>query len=100
MIPAHTALLPNYPNPFNPETWIPYHLAQDSNVIIRIYRIKGELIRTIDLGAKNAGIYASRNKAAYWNGRTQTGEGAASGIYYYTIQTSNFTATRKMVLVK
>ncbi len=100
MIPPHTALLPNYPNPFNPETWIPYHLAQDSNVIIRIYNIKGELIRTINLGEKNAGVYTSRNKTAHWNGRTQTGEGAASGIYYYTIQTSNFTATRKMVLVK
>ena len=100
ILPEKTRLLQNYPNPFNPETWLPYQLANDATVTIHIYNIKGELVRTINLGAKNAGVYTSKNKAAYWNGRTQTGEGAASGVYYYTIQTSNFAATRKMILVK
>jgi len=109
VLPSHTALLPNYPNPFNPETWLPYKLAKAARVVIRIYNIKGELIRAINLGTKPAGIYTSKNKAAHWNGRTQTGETAASGPYFYTIQAGpvsngtgagNFTATRKMILMK
>jgi hypothetical protein len=94
-------LLPNYPNPFNPETWIPYRLSDSAEVTFTIYNITGELIRTLNLGYQSAGNYTNRTSAAYWDGRTQAGEIAASGIYYYTIRTSSgFTDTRKMVVVK
>ena len=99
-IPDYTTLLPNFPNPFNSETWIPYQLSQDSNVTIRIYDVEGKLVQVIELGHKAAGFYVNRERAIYWDGHTQTGELAASGIYYYTIRTARFTATRKMVLVK
>jgi len=93
-------LLQNYPNPFNPETWIPFKLAQDAPVIISIYDTKGQLVRTISLGNKNAGIYTTKAKAAYWDGTDSFGEQVASGVYYYTLQTGEFTATRKMVIMK
>ena len=99
-IPAQTALLPNYPNPFNPETWIPYELASDSPVMIGIYDAKGQMIRTITLGEKRAGAYVSKDQAAYWNGRDSSGEKVASGIYYYTLEAGEFRATRKMVILK
>jgi hypothetical protein len=90
----------NYPNPFNPETWIPFNLAQDTLVTISIYDTKGQLIRTIALGNRTAGIYTTKDKAAYWNGTDSLGEKVASGVYYYQLQAGEFRATRKMVIVK
>ena len=100
VIPIRTALLPNYPNPFNPETWIPYDLAQDTNVSIKIYNLKGEIIRTLDLGFQNAGTYRTKTHAAYWDGRNSDGENVSSGVYIYTLQTRYKRFTRKMVVVK
>ena len=100
LVPEKSRLLPNYPNPFNPETWLPYQLAQEANVTIRIYNTKGQLVRTIELGRKTAGIYMTQDKAAYWDGRSSYGEKVASGVYYYTLQAGEFRATRKMVIMK
>ncbi|MBC8462383.1 MAG: T9SS type A sorting domain-containing protein, partial [Deltaproteobacteria bacterium] len=93
-------LLQNYPNPFNPETWIPFKLAQSAPVTISIYDTKGQLIRTISLGNRNAGIYTIKDKAVYWDGRDSFGEKVASGIYWYTLQAGEFRATRKLVIMK
>jgi hypothetical protein len=90
----------NYPNPFNPETWIPYQLARSSYVIIRIYRSTGELMRTLDLGRKEPGFYMEKMKAAYWDGTDDAGQRVSSGVYFYTIQADEFTATRKMLLCR
>ena len=100
LAPEETALLPNYPNPFNPETWIPYQLAEPAEVTLRIYAINGELVRTLVLGHQPAGIYQTRTRAAYWDGKNALGEPAASGIYFYTLTASDFTSTRKMLIVK
>ena len=99
-IPTETALLQNYPNPFNPETWIPYHLADAADVHITIYDIKGAVVRQLDLGHQQAGYYANRSKAAYWDGRNTSGESVASGIYFYTLKAADFSATKRMVIVK
>ncbi len=93
-----TKLLQNYPNPFNPETWIPFELALESEVVLRIHDAKGSLIREISLGKKPAGSYVQRSKAIHWDGRNGTGEQVSSGIYFYTIEAGDFTATRKMVV--
>jgi len=93
-------LLPNYPNPFNPETWIPYQLAAASSVEIHIYDLMGQQVRTLDLGQQPAGVYLSRNRAAYWDGRNALEERVATGIYFYRLETDNFTATKRMVIVK
>jgi DNA-binding beta-propeller fold protein YncE len=98
--PERSALLQNYPNPFNPETWIPYQLHEASEVVIRIHNIIGELVREIRLGYKPAGLYISRDRSAYWDGRNEAGERVASGLYFYTIQTGKFTATGKMLMLK
>ena len=100
LIPKETALLPNYPNPFNPETWIPYHLSKDAEVTLRIYAVNGTLVRTLALGHQPAGMYQSRSRAAYWEGRNAFGEKIASGIYFYTLTAGDFTATRKMLILK
>ena len=100
VLPTESRLYQNYPNPFNPETWIPFKLAQNTPVTINIYNTKGQLIRTISLGKKNAGVYTSRDKAVYWDGRSSEGSKVASGLYFYTLQAENFTATRKMVILK
>ena len=94
------ALLVNFPNPFNPETWIPYQLAKPAEVIITIYAMNGHLVRRLALGHRPAGIYQTRSRAAYWNGRNEFGEPVASGVYFYTLTTDNFTATRKMLIRK
>ena len=94
------ALLPNYPNPFNPETWIPYQLAAASSVRIRIYDSVGQRVRTLDLGRQLAGVYHTRNRAAYWDGRNEQGERVATGVYFYRLETGDFTATKRMVIVK
>ena len=100
LTPEKTALLANYPNPFNPETWIPYQLSQASDVQIGIYAINGTLVRTLNLGHQSVGIYQQRTRAAYWDGRNQLGESVASGIYFYTLTAGDFTATRKMLIAK
>ena len=92
-----TALFQNYPNPFNPDTWMPYQLVEDADVNIKIYSIAGQLARTLHPGPKPAGSYINKHRAAYWDGRDESGENVASGIYFYTIQAGNYTATKKMV---
>ena len=99
-IPAETELLRNYPNPFNPETWIPYHLAEDADVSLTIYDSNGALVRSIDIGHQTAAKYDTRTKAIYWDGRNQFGEQVASGIYFYSLEAGDFSATRKMVILK
>ena len=98
--PLTYSLNQNYPNPFNPETWIPYQLANPGEVTLRIYDASGHLVRTLHLGFQSAGAYQSRDKAAYWDGRNMNGEKVASGIYFYQIEAGQFSATRKMVIVK
>ncbi len=98
--PKRTALLANYPNPFNPETWIPYQLGNDAHAAIRIYSQTGELVRSLDLGFQPAGYYVGKARAAYWDGRNGSGELLASGVYFYQLITPASTVTRKMVIVK
>ena len=100
LTPKETVLLPNYPNPFNPETWIPYQLAASAEVSISIHAADGQLVRTLDLGHQPIGIYESRNRAAYWDGRNALGEPVASGMYFFTLTADDFTATRKMLITK
>ncbi len=99
-IPAETELLRNYPNPFNPETWIPYRLAEDANVTLTLYDSTGRVVRTLDLGHQTAAVYESRSKAIYWDGRNRFGEQVASGIYFYSLSADDFSATRKMLILK
>ena len=99
-IPTETELLPNYPNPFNPETWIPYRLAEDAFVTLTIYDQIGHVVRTLDVGHRIASAYESRSKAVYWDGNNGLGEGVASGIYFYTLTAGDYSATRKMVILK
>jgi len=100
ILPESSLLMQNYPNPFNPETWLPYQLATDATVTISIYNQKGQLIRNISSGARKAGVYTTRDKAARWDGRDRAGQAVASGVYFYTLQAGNFTATRRMLVVK
>ena len=100
MLPKKTALLANYPNPSNPETWIPYHLAKPAEVTLRIYAVNGVLVRALVLGHQAAGIYLNRSRAAYWDGRNAQGESVASGVYFYTLTAGDFSATRKMLIMK
>ena len=100
LIPEKTALLPNYPNPFNPETWIPYHLANPSDVTITIYDTRGSIVRRLELGHQHAGYYTNRSRAAYWDGRNDIGERVASGIYFYQLQADGLSYLRKMVILK
>ena len=100
LTPKEMALLPNYPNPFNPETWIPYQLAKDADVTLHIYAVNGTLVRTLTLGHQSAGMYQNRSRAAYWDGKNALGESVASGVYFYTLTAGDFTATRKMLIRK
>ena len=100
LTPLETVLLPNYPNPFNPETWIPYHLAHAADVMLTIYDTKGVLVRRLDLGHQPAGYYTAPSKAAYWDGRNERGESVASGVYFYQLRAGDYTALRRMVIVK
>ena len=93
-------MLANYPNPFNPETWIPYQLAEPAEVALTVYDMNGEIVRHIALGYQAAGMYQSRSRAAYWDGRNQLGEPLASGLYFYTLTAGEFTATRRMLILK
>ena len=99
-LPDETRLYPNYPNPFNPETWIPYQLSEPAEVTLHIYEVNGTLVRTLMLGHQSVGIYQGKNRAAYWDGRNTLGEPVASGIYFYTLTAGDFTATRKMLIRK
>ena len=99
-IPSKTRLLLNYPNPFNPETWIPYQLSEATDVTVTIHSMNGSLIRTLELGHQAAGIYQSKSQAAYWDGRNEFGEQVASGLYFYTLTAGNFSATGKMLVRK
>ena len=90
LTPESTALLANYPNPFNPETWIPYELAEPATVTLRIYTISGTLVRTLHLGHQPAGNYQQRSRAAYWDGKNEVGESVASGVYFYTLTANDF----------
>ena len=98
--PEKTQLLANYPNPFNPETWIPYELATDTEVRITIYNAQGVVIRTLQLGQQSAGYYTDRERSAYWDGRNALGEQVASGIYFYQLETDDLSSLRKMVILK
>ena len=93
-------LLPNFPNPFNPETWIPYHLEAAADVSLSIYNVSGRLVRTMELGYQSAGLYANRSDAIYWDGRNDHGEQVASGVYVYRLTAGEFSASRRMVIVK
>ena len=99
-LPQETALLANYPNPFNPETWIPYQLMEPAAPHISIYAADGKLVRTLVLGYSAAGVYHSKFRAAYWDGKNELGESVASGVYFYTLTAGDFTATRKMIIQK
>ena len=98
--PIQTLLLPNYPNPFNPETWIPYILSEPADVTISIYAIDGRCVRSLNLGYQDGGLHINKHQAVYWDGRNEYGEPVASGVYFYTLTTDKFTATQKMLIQK
>ena len=100
LIPTEMELLHNYPNPFNPETWIPYRLAEDAFVTLTIYDGNGWVVRTFDVGHRIAAAYENRSKAIYWNGKNGLGESVASGVYFYTLTAGDYSATRKMAILK
>ena len=100
LTPKKTGLLPNYPNPFNPETWIPYQLSKPTDVTVTIYSANGTLVRTLALGYQPAGVYQNRSRAVHWDGKNEFGETVASGVYFYTLKTGDLTATRKMLIRK
>ncbi len=99
-IPTETELLTNYPNPFNPETWIPYRLAEDAFVTLTIYDGSGQVVRFLNVGYRIAAAYEHRSKAIYWDGRNALGEQVASGVYFYTLTAGDYSATRKMLILK
>ncbi len=99
-IPDQDALLRNFPNPFNPETWIPYHLSKPANVTLTIYNARGVVVRELSLGHQVAGYYTSRSRAAYWDGTNEFGERVASGLYFYQLQADNMSLLRKMAILK
>ena len=100
LTPTETQLLANYPNPFNPETWIPYRLAEDACVTLIIYDQTGQVVRTIDVGHKVAAVYEDQAKAIYWDGRNDFGEPVASGVYFYHLTAGDYSVTRSMVMLK
>lgn len=99
-IPKASRLRQNFPNPFNPETWLPYELAEDASVSVDIYNVKGQVVRKLNLGPQKAGYYVRKDQAAYWDGRDRFGQRVTSGLYFYTLQAGNFTATRRLVILK
>ena len=100
LIPKETELLSNYPNPFNPETWIPYRLAEDAFVTLVIYDQRGSVVRRFNVGHQTASVYESRSQAIYWDGRNEVGDRVASGIYFYALTAGDYSATRKLVILK
>ena len=99
-LPDETLSLPNYPNPFNPETWIPYQLAQDADVQILIYDVHGTVVRRLALGHQSAGFYTNRTRAAHWDGRNSFGEDVVSGVYFYQLHAGDISPLRKMLILK
>ena len=99
-VPTTTSLLANFPNPFNPETWIPYQLSKSAKVTLTIYNMRGVVVRQLELGHQSAGVYRSRSRAVHWDGRNMFGEKVAAGVYFYTLEAGDFTATRKMLIRK
>lgn len=95
IIPGKTTLLPNYPNPFNPETWIPYQLSNAADVKLTISDINGRVVQDLDLGHQPSGVYQNRNRAANWDGKNAQGEPVASGVYFYTLSAGKFPAYRR-----
>ena len=100
LTPTETELLANYPNPFNPETWVPYRLAEEANVTLTIYDSTGIMVRQLELGHQPKGYYMDRGRAAYWDGKNELGESVASGVYFYTLTAGDYSATRKMMILK
>ena len=100
LTPKETVLLPNYPNPFNPETWIPYRLSEAAAVTLTIYDLNGHTVRSLVLGHQAAGFYERRSGAVYWDGKNVQGEPVASGVYFYTLTADDFRATRRMLILK
>ena len=100
LTPTHTVPLANYPNPFNPQTWIPYQLGKPAEVVLTIYDTKGQAVRTLSVGHQPAGVYQSRERAAYWDGRNQQGEMVTAGVYFCTLTAGDYTSTRKMLIRK
>jgi hypothetical protein len=99
-VPTRSELLANFPNPFNPETWIPFKLKETSDASITIYDVHGRLVRKIELGYIPAGIYQTKAKAVYWDGTNDVKERVASGVYFYHLKAGKFSASRKMVILK
>jgi hypothetical protein len=99
-LPKAFTLLQNYPNPFNPETWIPYRLVEAADVAITIYNVNGQMVRRLELGNRMPGHYVDRTRAAYWDGRNESGEKVSSGIYFYQLQAGRDNSVRKMIVVK
>ena len=99
-LPLQTQLLANYPNPFNPETSIPYQLAEEANVVITIYEVNGALVRRLSLGHQAAGYYTDKQRAAYWDGKDEAGELVSSGVYFYQLRAGSFSAVKRMVILK
>ena len=97
---TETTLFSNYPNPFNPETWIPYQLAKPAEVTVSIHSADGKLVRTLTLGQLPAGVYQDKDRAVYWDGKNEQGESVASGVYFYTLKAGDFSATKKMLIRK
>jgi len=99
-IPKEFRLLQNFPNPFNPDTWIPYELATETPVTIRIYDLKGHIVRELNLGRQSADSYITKDKAAYWDGKDEHGQKMASGVYWYALRAEGFSAIRRLVILK
>lgn len=100
VLPAKNALRRNYPNPFNPETWLPFELAENADVRVEIYSVVGHLIRTLELGYRAAGYHVDRSRAAHWDGRNKYGESVASGVYFYKLTAGDFSAMHRMIVLK
>ena len=98
--PRRTGVFPNYPNPFNPETWIPFQLHRAAHVRITIYDVLGHEVRGFDLGYLSAGYYKTRERAVYWDGRNEVNERVASGTYFYRLEAGDFVGTHRMVILK
>ena len=98
--PEKSALLANYPNPFNPDTWIPFVLAEAGEVVIRIYDVNGRIVRELKLGRLEPGYYVPKDRAAYWDGRNESGEQVASDVYFVALKAGEHQQIRRMVLVR
>ncbi|MDP6491268.1 MAG: FlgD immunoglobulin-like domain containing protein, partial [Kiritimatiellia bacterium] len=100
LIPDETAVLANFPNPFNPETWIPYQLHEGAKVTMTIFDALGRIVRRLDLGYQSAGYYRARHRAAYWDGRNNDSEPVSSGAYFIELTAGNYRKMRRIVLLK